>query len=145
MTRTLWIGAALVAIAALGWLFLAPAVPSKSANGLYVNDCCGEVSLRDGRMTLNDKKFVTYTLGSDRSGPYLLPERFVGTWEDRGFEIDGTRPPVKLRLDRLPEPTRIDIPAPRGSYRFERKVPRNPLLERQRRQSMKSGASELRN
>jgi hypothetical protein len=138
MTRWRWIGAALlaIAIAGLGWFFFFPrGIPADSANGTYANDCCGEVVLRDGRMILNNEKYVTYVLGRDRSGPYVLPQRFVGTWEDLGFEIDGSRPVVKLRLDRLPKPGTIQLPAPRGSYRFERKASRHPLLERQRRQA----------
>ena len=138
MTLGRWIGAALVAVAIAGlglFLFLPRGFAADAANGLYANDCCGEVSLRDGRMVLNDEKYVDYVVGRDEAGPYVLPKTFVGTWEDMGFEIDGTRPAVKLRLDRLPKPARIELPAPRGWYRFERKKPRNPLLERRRRQS----------
>jgi hypothetical protein len=138
MTLGRWIGVAAVAvlIAGSGWFFfLRPAFPIQSANGIYSNDCCGEVALQDGRMTLNDQRYVTYVVGQDETGPYILPQQFVGTWEDLGFEIDGSRPAVKLRLDKLPNPTNILLPAPRGSYRFERKISRNPLLERRRRQS----------
>lgn len=138
MSAGRWIGAAFVALAAAGlglFFFLPSKSPALSANGVYENDCCGEVSLKDGRMVLNDKKFVTYVVGRDEAGPYILPKTYVGTWEDRGFEIDGSRPPIKLRLDRLPKPARIEIPAARGSYRFERKTWRNPLLERQGRAS----------
>lgn len=27
-------------------------------------------------------------LDHDDAGPYLLPETFVGSWEERGFEVD---------------------------------------------------------
>lgn len=137
MTRLRWLAlaAALIAAAALGWFFFYPRdLPADSVDGMYEHDCCGEVVLRDGRMILNEKKYVSYVVGRDESGPYVLPDTFVGTWEHIGLEADGGRPPVKLRLDRIPKPTRIDLPAPGGLYRFERKATRNPLLERQRRQ-----------
>ena len=66
---------------------------------------------------------VRAALKADQAGPYVLPAAYVGTWEDRGFEVDGTRKAVKLRLDAIPQPTRIDLPAARGWYRFDRKVP----------------------
>jgi hypothetical protein len=66
---------------------------------------------------------VGFVVERDESGPYVLPKRFVGTWEDNGFEVDGSRPPLKLRLDTLPNPTRIFLPSARGSYSFERQAP----------------------
>ena len=74
-------------------------------------------------MVLQGGQSVDYAVKVDQTGPYVLPAAYVGTWEDRGFEVDGTRKAVKLRLDAIPQPTRIDLPAARGWYRFDRKVP----------------------
>lgn len=93
-----------------------------AANGVYDNDCCGPLILRDGRMQLGPSKSVDYEVGSDEAGPYILPKTYVGTWEDRGFELDGSRAPLKLRLDTLPKPTGIEVPAATGSRRFMRKA-----------------------
>lgn len=98
-------GAALVLLFAI---FLSrPAVLSGPENGTFANDCCGTLVLRDGRMVANGKQTIRYSVGQDARGPYVLPDTYVGALEDIGFEVDGTRPPAKLRLDRLPQPTTI--------------------------------------
>ena len=99
-----------------------PGFPADAADGVYHNDCCGPVILRDGRMLLGASKSVDYEVGADEAGPYILPKTFVGTWEDQGFELDGSRAPLKLRLDILPRPTGLELPAATGSRRFVRKT-----------------------
>ena len=130
MGRRGWIGvagAAAVAAAALGLLLSGrPGSSEAAADGSYGHDCCGKMVLRDGRMLLGDVKSVGYVIEEDEAGPYLLPQSYVGAWEERGFEIDGSRPPLKLRLDRIPKPTTIDVPAARGTRRFERKAFKPP-------------------
>jgi hypothetical protein len=121
MTLPLRIAAGLfaaLAIALLFFLLREDGIPAGAANGTYAHDCCGRIVLEDGRMTLGETKTVAYALERDEGGPYLLPDTFVGTWEHRGFEIDGTREPVKLRLDALPGTTRITLPAATGEYVF---------------------------
>ena len=108
--------------------FREPGLAADAADGTYVHDCCGAVVLRGGRMDVGGGKWVDYELGTDEAGPYLLPETFVGTWEERGFEVDGTRAPIKLRLDRLPNPGRIAVPAARGWRGFDRKSPQRLKL-----------------
>jgi hypothetical protein len=100
-----------------------PEMPASAANGSYWNDCCGMIVLRDGRMALGETKPLDYVVQQDELGHYVLPETFVGTWEDRGFEIDGTRAPLKLRLDTAPNPSRIQLIHPRGSLTFSRREP----------------------
>lgn len=123
-----WLGSLLAMgslVIGLGTIFVQGAgLDANSADGSYANDCCGTIVLRDGRMVLEERTSVDYQLGTDQAGPYLLPKTYVGTWEERGFEIDGSRAPMKLRLDALPKPTRIEVPAVKGSRRFERKPPR---------------------
>ena len=94
------------------------------ADGAYWHDCCGTIELRRGELLLEGAERVSYTIGSDEAGPYVLPDTYVGTWEHRGFETDGSRPPLKLRLDKFPKPERIVLPAASGSYSFKREVKR---------------------
>jgi hypothetical protein len=100
-------------------------------NGIFANDCCGTIKLADGKMLLNDTQNVRYTVETDAKGPYILPETFVGIVRDQGFEVDGTRSTRKLRLDRLPLPTRIELYEGVGvtPYVFGRRL--SPEEERQ--------------
>ncbi|HEX8225894.1 MAG TPA: hypothetical protein VF605_18975 [Allosphingosinicella sp.] len=112
--RAILATAAIAAVAAVGGgiLLLRPAPASGLENGRFESDCCGTLELRDGEMLLNDRHTVRYDLGRDSQGPYLLPRTYyVGGLDARGFEVDGTRPALKLRLDRLPAPRTIRLPA----------------------------------
>jgi hypothetical protein len=127
VTRSRWILAAAALAAAALALFLLlrePRLRLADADGAYWHDCCGTLELRGGELVLEGRKKVAYALEEDEQGVFVLPATFVGTWEDRGFEVDGTRPPVPLRLDKFPKPERIVLPAPRGSYSFRREVPK---------------------
>ena len=99
-----------------------PTVSAAAANGSYEHDCCGTLVLRNGSMSFGTEKSVSYVVEEDDLGPYVLPETFVGTWEDRGFQVDGSRAPLKLRLDRIPNPTRIELHDVGRSYSFKRKA-----------------------
>lgn len=119
------IGAAGTAIVILAtWSFLQrPAVPAGQEDGVFANDCCGTLELRDGRMILNGKPATPYTVGRDVRGPYVLPQTYVGGYEQVGFEVDGSRPVARLRLDRLAHPTRIQLYGYGRAYIFARKDP----------------------
>jgi hypothetical protein len=109
-----WIIAGMVAAGIAVALLLAFAfsnepVVKSGENGTFANDCCGTVELSDGKMLLNDQRTVRYTVAKDAEGPYILPKTYVGVVPYQGFEVDGTRSIVKLRLDRLPRPTSIEI------------------------------------
>jgi hypothetical protein len=82
-------------------------------------------------MLLNDTQDVRYTVATDAKGPYIWPETFVGIVRYQGFEVDGTRSTRKLRLDRLPQPTRIELYEGVGvtPYVFARRL--GPEEERQ--------------
>ena len=125
MTARRWIGAVfgLATVCLLLLYFLRPqGLSIDAANGSYVHDCCGTFQLDDGRMIIGEKHKVSYSLGRDEAGPYLLPTTFVGPWEERGIESDGGRPPLKLRLDRLPRPNRIVLTDGRKAFVFTRKT-----------------------
>jgi hypothetical protein len=109
-----------LALTLLFFLFR-PAAPVGLENGTFANDCCGTLVLRDGAMLLNAKQTVRYTVGRDGRGPYILPRTYVGPFEDKGFEVDGSQAVTKLRLDRLPHPTRIVLHEGGTPYLFARK------------------------
>jgi hypothetical protein len=118
---------ALVAVMAAGAALLVygSGLPSHMADGTYSSDCCGAVELRGGHMLANGVDLVSYTVQEDDQGPYILPGSFVGT-EDGGIVLDGGKRVLKLRLDRIPNPTRISIPGLWGPERFVRSARRAP-------------------
>jgi hypothetical protein len=121
--------AAVALVAAAGfaaWFLLVGRGTDGAENGVFANDCCGTVRLEGGSLALNEAQHVRYTIGRDDAGLYLLPAYYVGAVEDQGFEIDGTRPALKLRLDRMPHPNRLVLYAGRISYIFSRKPPPPP-------------------
>jgi hypothetical protein len=97
-------------------------VVGAEANGTFANDCCGTIELANGKMVLNDQRTVRYTIGKDAEGPFVLPKSYVGVVRDQGFEVDGTRSIVKLRLDRLPQPTTIVVTWGNAPFVFTRQV-----------------------
>ncbi|PCD03246.1 hypothetical protein COC42_02190 [Sphingomonas spermidinifaciens] len=99
-----------------------PYVPAGEA-GVYRNMCCGTVELSGGDMLLNGQKAVRYVVSRDAAGPYVLPRVYVGAFPYRRFEIDGSARAVKLRLDRLPSPTRITLYKGEAAYDFRRQPP----------------------
>src|SRR5919199_2462623 len=117
-----------VIVAALGGLslilfaFLTKPVADFGESGTFANDCCGTIELSHGKMLLNGQGSVRYTVGHDARGPYILPGTSVGVVQDEGFDIDGTRSAAKLRLDRLPRPTKITLHEGLRPYVFTRAV-----------------------
>jgi hypothetical protein len=113
MTKWIWSIVGLIGVGAAVLLLLV--VPSHQPqekfgeDGTFANDCCGTIKLTNGKMLLNDTQSVRYTVRKDAKGPYILPEVFVGIMRYQGFEVDGTRSTMKLRLDRLPQPTGIEL------------------------------------
>jgi hypothetical protein len=106
MTRLHWIlaaGATFVAGLLLAWYLRAPEAVARPEDGSFANDCCGTIALDKGRIVVGTQK-LRYEIGRDEKGPFLLPGTYVGPYEDRGFEVDGTRPPLKIRPDAMPRP-----------------------------------------
>ena len=128
MTRWNWItvgliGAVTVALLCfLIWL-REPAVKA-GEDGTFANDCCGTIKLADGKMLLNDQQIVRYTVARDGAGPYLLPHAYVGVVPYEGFDVDGTRSILKLRFDKLPAPTSIELYDGSKPFRFTRPTSR---------------------
>ncbi len=125
MTQSSRIGVALtLTVSILSALFVLHErrLSANVANGTYNNDCCGKIVLSGGTMILGDKgeQSVGYVIESDQKGPFILPRFYVGTWEDRGFQMDGSRPALRLRLDKLPAPSAIQLYDGRKSYVFTR-------------------------
>lgn len=115
--------AALAAAAAAAFLLMRGSPPSSGEEGIFQNDCCGTVTLAEGRLHVNNSDPVRYDVGRDARGPYILPHIYVGAYEDVGFEIDGSQRPRKLRLDHLPGPEAIQLPMGTRAFVFKKKGP----------------------
>ena len=114
--------AAFCGLSLILFAFLTKPVADFGESGTFANDCCGTIELSHGKMLLNDQGSVRYTVGHDAHGPYILPGTSVGVVQDEGFDIDGTRSTAKLRLDRLPRPTKITLHEGLRPYVFTRAV-----------------------
>jgi hypothetical protein len=66
-------GGAALAAALAAFLLLRGPPPSSGEEGTFENDCCGTVTLAQGRLSLNGSDTVRYDVGRDSQGPYLLP------------------------------------------------------------------------
>lgn len=111
MASRRWISWAVLAslFGASLYLSIAPA-PKLSigiANGSYYNSDVGTLILRNGRMTINGQ-YVSYVIESDKGGPYVLPESYVGIL-GRSFLIRRNSYPLKLRLDDAYAPRSINL------------------------------------
>jgi hypothetical protein len=113
--------AVLAAAAAAAFLLMRGPPPSSGEEGVFENDCCGTVTLAQGRLSVNGSRTVRYDVGRDAQGPYLLPRTYVGVVEDQGFEIDGSQAALKLRLDRLPGPNAIRLPMGTRAFVFRKR------------------------
>jgi hypothetical protein len=125
MRRWIIVGmvAAGIVVLLLLFVFLNEPVAKAGENGTFANDCCGTIKLSDGKMLLNNQQTLRYTVAKDAKGPYILPYTYVGVVRDEGFEMDGSRSTIKLRLDRLPWPTRIVLYDGLRPYIFTRHAP----------------------
>jgi len=125
MGRWIIVGTVAAVIVVLLLLFVFGNKPTVKAgeNGTFANDCCGTIELSDGKVLLNDQQTVGYTVANDAKGPFILPSAYVGVVRNEGFEAGGTRSTIKLRLDKLPRPTRIVLYEGLRPYTFTRHAP----------------------
>lgn len=120
---TLGVAATSTLMLVLAFMMLEP-VATAGEDGTFANDCCGTVELSGGKMLLNDKQSIRYSVAKDERGSYILARTYVGVVPDWGFDVDGTRSMAKLRLDRLPAPTRLVLYEGLRPYVFTRQPPR---------------------
>lgn len=85
----------------------APQLSIALADGSYVNECCGRLTLINGRMTVGARN-VSYVVEDDKEGPYVLPTSYVGA-ASRGFVMRRDGQPLKLRLNNEAHPTSIEL------------------------------------
>ena len=114
-------GGALAAAAVAAFLLMRGPTSSSGEEGTFQNDCCGTVTVAQGRLSVNGSQAIRYDVGRDAQGPYLLPRTYVGVVEDQGFEIDGSQATRKLRLDRLPGPQAIQLEMGTRAFVFRKK------------------------
>ena len=116
-------GAVALVAAVAAFLLMRGPPPSSGEEGVFENDCCGTVTVGQGRLSVNGSQSIRYDVGRDAQGPYLLPRTYVGVVEDQGFEIDGSQAALKLRLDRLPAPQAIQLRMGTQAFVFKKKGP----------------------
>lgn len=85
----------------------APRLPLASADGSYASDCCGKLTLQNGRMSVNGQT-ISYVVESDNQGAYVLPPFYVGA-SSKGFVIARERYPLKLRINDENRATEIEL------------------------------------
>ena len=119
--------AALAASAAAAFLLMGGTPQSSGEEGIFENDCCGTVTLGQGRLSVNGGQSVRYDVGRDAGVPYVLPRTYVGAYEDVGIEVDGSQRARKLRLDHLPGAQTIQLPMGTRTFVFRKK--RLPALQ----------------
>ena len=105
------------------FVFLRKPVVDAGANGLFANDFCGTIKLTNGEMLLNEQQTISYIVGRDADGPYIMPRFDVGVVSDQGLDVDGTRSVRKLRLDRIPSATKLTLYEGLTPYVFKRMTP----------------------
>ncbi|RZL28061.1 MAG: hypothetical protein EOP64_05665 [Sphingomonas sp.] len=105
------------------FVFLRKPVVDAGANGLFANDFCGTIKLTNGEMLLNEQQTISYIVGRDADGPYIMPRFDVGVVSDQGLDVDGTRSVRKLRLDRIPSATKLTLHEGLTPYVFKRMTP----------------------
>ena len=123
MTRSKWMLAGAAAVAILLLLVLLPwqgrEEPARAEDGAFAHDCCGTIKLEKGRILVGNNA-IRYSIDRDAQGPFILPATYVGPYEDRGFEVDGARPALKLRPDTWPRPNNIEMEGYGKFFRFKR-------------------------
>lgn len=100
-------------------IFPPPAISIAAANGTYVNECCEHITLRDGTMYIGDRE-ISYDIGEDKEGAFILPAGYVGVGAMRHLRIERRSMPLKLRLNNRDHPEQISIYGVDRSYSFER-------------------------
>jgi hypothetical protein len=113
MNREQWIGR--LSIFALGGGAMAyialtdpPRLPVGTADGFYVNACCGSFRLQNGQIS-SDHRYMNYVIETDKGGAYVLPSRYVGVRNGNVLEFDRGRGPLKLRLDDQQHPRQVEL------------------------------------
>jgi hypothetical protein len=116
-----WLAPLLLVVAALLSLVLRPApkLARDMADGVYANECCGTLTLRNGAMSFHQHE-LAYIIETDKGGAYIMPKTYVGVEPPYGLQIDRTKNPLKMRLDDEKHPQAISIFGRDRSYEFTR-------------------------
>ena len=106
--------AALAAISAIFWLAVTtdrtPQPDPTSIPGTFANDCCPNIVLANGQITVSGGGSTAFTAGQDNISPYLIPSARVEIQDGSNVKLDPQQISLKIRLDRLHRPERIEIP-----------------------------------
>uniref|UniRef100_UPI0025CC1A00 hypothetical protein n=1 Tax=Sphingomonas sp. TaxID=28214 RepID=UPI0025CC1A00 len=67
----------------LYWWAFPPRLPVGTADGTYVNPCCGSLKLHNGQMVFGRGQMVSYVVEHDKVSRYVLPSLYVGVWSGK--------------------------------------------------------------
>ncbi|MDF0546550.1 hypothetical protein PX699_29780 [Sphingobium sp. H39-3-25] len=124
-----YVGALGLVAVLIGWAHIifvgGPKLPVSAANGSYSNACCGTLVLKNGRMRFSGGRIARYDIEQDKVGPYIITDALVEVINGRHVSMESGKEPFKLRLDRTPNPSRIELTdlAASNAYQFVRQVP----------------------
>ncbi|MFM5884354.1 MAG: hypothetical protein ACKOQ3_03305 [Novosphingobium sp.] len=92
--------------------------PIGLANGTFTNDCCGDIVLSNGTMTVAGQK-IGYGIDQDKVNTFVMTEYYVGPSRN-GFVIERGHYPLKMYLDTRHNPSEIRLISSDGTYSFRR-------------------------
>ena len=114
---------AIISVVLCAWAYIIlapmPRLPIGMANGSYANNCCGEMTLRDGKMSVGGR-LVTYVIEVDKGGPYVLPNAYIDISGDHTLEVDTGKYPLIMRLDDPMRPTKLELMTEEAVLTFRR-------------------------
>jgi hypothetical protein len=104
----------------LYWWAFPPRLPVGTADGTYVNSCCGSVKLHNGQMVFGRGQMVSYVVEHDKVSRYVLPKSYVGVWNGKAVQADRSASPLKLRLGDATRPESIGLLSQSAAFDFKR-------------------------
>jgi len=122
--KTIVVVAILALIASPLWWKSPPPLPIGTANGVYANDCCGSIVLKDGLLTFAGGS-TKYIVDHDKLSRYVLPEHLIHVTTNR-VDMEENSFPLYMRLNDSQPPRTIELAGYQQDYIFTR-VPGRPV------------------
>ncbi|WDF72639.1 hypothetical protein [Novosphingobium sp. KACC 22771] len=107
------------------FLFPKPPVPLARVNGVYANDHCGLLTMKDG-MIIWGSSHAEFSLETDKGGLFAITKYFVGVSNNDGrckIVSNSQQYPLYLRFNDENHPTMVSLLSysPDVKYTFSRK------------------------
>jgi len=104
----------------LYWWAFPDRLPVGTADGTYVNPCCGSIKLHNGQMVFGRGQIVSYVVEHDKVSRYVLPSSYVGVSSGNTVRADTSASPLKLRLGYATRPDSIQLLGETAALDFKR-------------------------